>query len=39
WDDETKQFTLPLEDEIIKGCLITNDNAIFSETLKAIIKE
>jgi len=37
WDAETKQFTLPLEDEIIKGCLITYENAIFSETFKAII--
>jgi NAD(P) transhydrogenase subunit alpha len=39
WDDETKQFTLPLEDEIIRGCLVTHDHAIFSETLKAVMKK
>lgn len=39
WDDETKQLTLPLEDAIIKGCLVTHDGAIVSETLKAFMKE
>ncbi|MDD5724375.1 MAG: NAD(P) transhydrogenase subunit alpha [Syntrophales bacterium] len=39
WDDETKEFTLPLEDEIIRGCLVTHDHAIFSETLRTVMKE
>lgn len=39
WDDETKQFTLPLEDEIIRGCLVAHDHAVFSETLKAFMQK
>ncbi|MDO9515796.1 MAG: NAD(P) transhydrogenase subunit alpha [Syntrophales bacterium] len=39
WDDEAKRLTLPLEDDIIRGCLITHDHAIFSETLKAVMKK
>ena len=38
WDDESKSFTLDLEDEIIKGCLVTHQGNIFSETVKNIIK-
>ena len=34
WDKEAKKFNLDLEDEIIRGCLVTHDGAIFSETLK-----
>lgn len=34
WDDETKTFKLELEDEIIKGCLITNNHEIVNEKLK-----
>ncbi len=32
-----KVFRLDLEDELIKGCLITHDGQIFSETYKSII--
>jgi len=39
WDDEAKQFALPLEDEIIRGCLVTHDRAVFSETLKAVMHQ
>ena len=38
WDDETRQCTPSLEDEIIRGCLVTHDHAIFSETLKAVLE-
>ncbi len=38
WDDESKAFKLDLEDEIIKGCLVTHQGNIFSETVKNIIK-
>jgi len=38
WDKEEKKFNLDLEDEIIKGCLMTNDGEIFSETYKSIVK-
>ncbi len=38
WDDESKTFKLDLEDEIIKGCLVTHQGNIFSETVKNIIK-
>jgi NAD(P) transhydrogenase subunit alpha len=34
WDKEKKEFNLDLEDEIIKGCLVTHNGEIFSETLK-----
>jgi len=37
WDDETKNFELRLDDEIIKGCLVTHENEIFSETLKKLM--
>ncbi|MEW6428979.1 MAG: Re/Si-specific NAD(P)(+) transhydrogenase subunit alpha [Thermodesulfobacteriota bacterium] len=39
WDKEKKTFNLKLEDDIIKGALITHDGAIFSETYKSIIKK
>lgn len=35
WDDETKTFKLELEDEIIKGCLITHNHEIVNENLKS----
>jgi NAD(P) transhydrogenase subunit alpha len=38
WDDENKTFRLDLEDEIIKGCLVTHKGNIISETVKNIIK-
>jgi len=34
WDEENKTFNLDLEDEIIRGCLVTHKGEIFSETLK-----
>jgi NAD(P) transhydrogenase subunit alpha len=34
WDKEKKEFNLDLEDEIIKGCLVTHKGELFSETLK-----
>ncbi len=33
WDKDGKTFNLDLEDEIIRGCLVTHNGAIFSETL------
>ena len=38
WDKEEKTFNLDLEDEIIKGCLMTHEGQIFSETYKSIVK-
>ena len=37
WDEETKGLKLRLDDEIIKGCLVTHENEIFSEALKKLI--
>ncbi|GMV91300.1 MAG: NAD(P) transhydrogenase subunit alpha [Candidatus Hydrogenedentota bacterium] len=37
WDKEAKQFALKLDDEIIKGCLVTHDGAIVSEMLKNVL--
>jgi len=34
WDKETKEFKLNLEDEIIKGCLITHNGSIVNAQLK-----
>ena len=34
WDKENKSFSLDLENEIIKGCLITHGGAIVNETIK-----
>ncbi len=39
WDKENKSFVLKLEDDIIKGALITHDGQIFSETYKSIINK
>lgn len=39
WDKEAKTFDLNLEDEIIKGALITHDGALFSEMYKSIMKK
>lgn len=38
WNKEEKKFDLNLEDEIIKGSLITYNGEIFSETYKSIVK-
>jgi NAD(P) transhydrogenase subunit alpha len=34
WNNDTKSFDLKLEDEIIKGCLVTHDGKICSEALQ-----
>lgn len=34
WDDETKSFKLDMEDELIRGCLITHNHEIVNEALK-----
>jgi len=39
WDKEAKTFNLKLEDDLIKGSLITHDGAIFSETYKSIMNK
>lgn len=33
WDKEKKAFVLRLEDEIIKGCLVTHDGAVVNEMI------
>jgi proton-translocating NAD(P)+ transhydrogenase subunit alpha len=38
WDDESKSFALDLEDDIIKGCLITDGGQIVNETIKNLRK-
>ncbi len=39
WDREAGTFRLDLENEIIRGALITHDGALFSETYKSIMKK
>lgn len=39
WDKEGRQFRLDLEDDIIKGALITHRGALFSEMYKSIMKK
>jgi NAD(P) transhydrogenase subunit alpha len=39
WNKENKAFILNLEDEIIKGALVTHDGALFSEMYKSIINK
>ncbi len=34
WDAEEKKFHLDLEDDIVKGCLITHEGEIVNETIK-----
>ena len=34
WNKETKEFDLDMEDEIIKGCVITHDGALVNEMIK-----
>jgi len=34
WDDENKVFNVNLEDDIIRGCLITSDKKIIHEKFK-----
>ena len=37
WDKESKQFQLKMDDEIIKGALITHDGNVVHEMIKARI--
>ena len=37
WDDESKSFKLDLDDEIIKGCLVTHQGEIISEMVKQFL--
>ena len=39
WDKETKTFCLNLEDEIIKGCLITHEGEVVNEMYKSIMNK
>jgi H+-translocating NAD(P) transhydrogenase subunit alpha len=39
WDKETQAFRLNLDDDIIKGALVTHDGALFSEMYKSIINK
>ncbi len=39
WNKDTQQFQLNLEDDIIKGALITHQGALFSEMYKNIMKK
>lgn len=36
WDSESKTFNLDLEDDILKGCVITHGGHIFNETIKSL---
>ena len=38
WDTETKTFNLKLEDDIIKGCLITHNSEVVNEMIKNLKK-
>ena len=37
WDEETKEFKLDLEDEIIRGCLVTHGGELVNEKVKGVI--
>ncbi|MCL7488928.1 MAG: Re/Si-specific NAD(P)(+) transhydrogenase subunit alpha [Desulfobulbaceae bacterium] len=39
WDKEAKTFNLKLEDEIIKGCLITHQGDVVNEMYKSIMNK
>ncbi len=36
WDEEAKAFQLNLEDDILKGCVITHGGAIVNETIRQL---
>jgi NAD(P) transhydrogenase subunit alpha len=38
WDQETGKFVLNLENDILPGCVITNDGAIVHPTIKELIE-
>lgn len=37
WDKQSKAFALKLDDEIIRGCLITFDGQVVNETIKKVV--
>jgi H+-translocating NAD(P) transhydrogenase subunit alpha len=37
WDKEASAFRLNLDDEILKGCLITHDGRIVNEAIRALV--
>jgi NAD(P) transhydrogenase subunit alpha len=39
WDKETKRFGLNLDDEILRGCLITHQGEIVHPAVKAALKD
>nr|WP_320012664.1 Re/Si-specific NAD(P)(+) transhydrogenase subunit alpha [uncultured Desulfobulbus sp.] len=39
WDKEEQKFQLKIEDEIIRGALVTHDGDLFSEMYKSIINK
>ena len=38
WNKETKSFNLKLDDEILKGCVVTHGGQVVNETIKGLIK-
>jgi proton-translocating NAD(P)+ transhydrogenase subunit alpha len=36
WDEETKTFSLDLNDDILKGCVITHDGEIVNEAIRKL---
>lgn len=36
WDEETRTFNLDLEDDILKGCVITHNGSIANEVIKSL---
>jgi NAD(P) transhydrogenase subunit alpha len=37
WDDDAGRMTLPLDDDIIKGCLVSHEKTVINEQLKEIV--
>jgi NAD(P) transhydrogenase subunit alpha len=37
WNDDTKSLVLPMDDEIIRGCLVTHEHEIISELFKRMM--
>jgi NAD(P) transhydrogenase subunit alpha len=38
WDEDSKQFVLDLENDILPGCVITHGGAVVHPTIKDIIE-
>lgn len=38
WDKENKTFKMNLEDEIIKGCLVTHEGKVLNETVRNLLE-